>query len=76
MKELLLQKMLVVLGVVLFIMSCSVLQKITVKSAEKISQGVLLYCAEVDEQTRLIIRQQVNQKLNNRATIEVNCISL
>jgi len=57
----------------LLIAGCSTLMPATERASDKIADGVQKYCAEVSAEGRATLRQKVNDKLPEGASIVVTC---
>jgi len=63
----------VIMALMISLPACSLINKVTETSSEKISELVIQYCAETNETFRLQLREKINLKMAGQATIEVNC---
>jgi len=55
------------------ILSLSGCASILTSSSDKIADGVRAYCKEANQTVRIVLRSEVNRKLDGEATIVVKC---
>lgn len=44
------------------------------KSSDSVAKNIDMYCSEVNLLAREALRRQVNEKLNGKATIKIDCL--
>ena len=54
--------------------ACSLLEKAQDKSSEKMSELIVKYCAETNENFRTQLRDEINFKMAGQATVKVECL--
>jgi hypothetical protein len=67
-------KYLILSILIITLSSCAFLDIVTTKTTEKISEAVVKYCEKSSEQFRTVFRNEINEQLDGKATVKIDCI--